>query len=233
MNLNNKYNDIKINIGCGQIAADGWFNLDKSPNALLAKHKIIRKIIKKLSIVPASVFEANYRSDIKIVDVHKRGLPVPDNSTSWIYCSHVIGHMSRDQALNLANECLRALKPGGRLRIVTPNLRDVAVSWLEKIDAYLKKNRDYFLKYDEPDIGIGDCFVKSINLNLYNRANLSRIQRLFDYPLQHYYDLDSLTLLLKIAGFSDVKESCFRITSMPDIEYLEKNAESLYVEAIK
>lgn len=52
-----------------------------------------------------------------------------------ILCSHVIEHMEFADASNLLGLCLRALKPGGTLVVVTPNPQDIGVMgevfWLD------------------------------------------------------------------------------------------------------
>jgi O-antigen chain-terminating methyltransferase len=44
-----------------------------------------------------------------------------------IFCSHVIEHMSYEDAINFMELCQQALLPGGRLLIVTPNPEDLAI----------------------------------------------------------------------------------------------------------
>ncbi|SRR6266481_1974719 len=44
-----------------------------------------------------------------------------------VFCSHVIEHMSYDDAMNLLALCHRALRLGGSLLLITPNPEDLAV----------------------------------------------------------------------------------------------------------
>ncbi|MBX2997181.1 MAG: methyltransferase domain-containing protein [Caldilineaceae bacterium] len=223
----------KINIGCGSVAADGWLNIDKSPNAWLAKHRTIRSLLIALKVAPKSTQEAQYRSDIELLDIHKKPLPVADGSVEWIYTSHLIGSMNRAQALKLMKECSRVLRPGGRLRIVTPDLEKVAQDWLNKIQAYFQQDRAYFTDCTDQNVAIGDCFVESMNLKLFTGTSMNKIQKAFHYPVQYIYDFDSLELLLHQAGFGRVEKSDYRQSAMPDVEQLDVRPGSLYVEAIK
>ncbi|MFH1131686.1 MAG: hypothetical protein V1754_10145, partial [Pseudomonadota bacterium] len=227
--------NLKINIGCGQAAtsADGWVNIDKSPNAWLAKHKGVRWVLKTLRMVPSTTYKTNYREDVQVVDVQKRGLPVEEGTASWIYCSHLIGSMNRDEALCLLKECKRALKSGGRIRIVTPDLQALAKRWGRSADAYLKGNREYFMVWDNQELAIGDCFVKSLELELFTRTKLNRLQRLFDYPLQYFYDFESLELVLLNAGFSKVEKLSYRDSTMPDVDRLDQYPDALHVEGVR
>jgi 2-polyprenyl-3-methyl-5-hydroxy-6-metoxy-1,4-benzoquinol methylase len=44
-----------------------------------------------------------------------------------IFCSHVIEHMGYDEALAFLGLCYQALRPGGRLVLITPNPEDICV----------------------------------------------------------------------------------------------------------
>jgi SAM-dependent methyltransferase len=52
-----------------------------------------------------------------------------------IFCSHVIEHLAYEDGVRLMELCYQALRPNGRLLIVTPNSNDLAVSgeifWLD------------------------------------------------------------------------------------------------------
>ena len=64
-------------------------------------------------------------------DVHWRGRtyldatrrwPVPDGSVEFIYADNVIEHLSLEQNRFLLVEAHRVLRPGGRIRLVTPDI---------------------------------------------------------------------------------------------------------------
>jgi predicted SAM-dependent methyltransferase len=50
-------------------------------------------------------------------------LPFPDNCVDMIYSSHLLEHFRYPNLLNLLNECLRILKPGGVFSAAIPNAR--------------------------------------------------------------------------------------------------------------
>lgn len=54
------------------------------------------------------------------IDVTK-GLPWPDDSVSGIYSEHFIEHLSQADGLQFLRECFRILRPGGIVRIATPD----------------------------------------------------------------------------------------------------------------
>lgn len=59
----------------------------------------------------------DYGQDL-VWDVEE-GIPLPDNSCAFIYCSHTLEHM--DDLVGVMNECWRVLKPDGVLQIVVPH----------------------------------------------------------------------------------------------------------------
>src|ERR1017187_4663347 len=55
------------------------------------------------------------------MDATKR-FPLPDGVLSYIYSEHLIEHLSYRDGLAMLAESYRTLKPGGKVRIATPNL---------------------------------------------------------------------------------------------------------------
>jgi SAM-dependent methyltransferase len=95
-----------VNLGCGNVWHGAWQNLDLSPGA----------------------------PGIGRLDLGKP-LPFADVSVDALYHSHVLEHLSREQAQQLIAECARVLRPGGILRVVVPDLETAARLYLEKLSA--------------------------------------------------------------------------------------------------
>jgi len=73
-------------------------------------------------------------------------LPIGDNSAEAVYSSHTVEHITDEAVQNMFNESYRILKPGGFIRITTPNI-DLAYR------AYRENDRDYFYwtnNYSQP-----------------------------------------------------------------------------------
>ena len=60
----------------------------------------------------------------------KYGIPLPDSSVDFIFSSHVLHHLYREDALKLIREALRVLKPGGTMRITVPDLELIVALYL-------------------------------------------------------------------------------------------------------
>ena len=51
-----------------------------------------------------------------------RPFPLPTGAFDFIFCEHFIEHIERTDAANCLSEAFRCLRPGGVLRVATPNL---------------------------------------------------------------------------------------------------------------
>ena len=94
-----------LNIGCGGKFHKDWTNID---------------II-------------SFSPEVKSFNLLK-GIPYPDNTFDTVYHSQVMEHIPQDKADFFISECFRVLKPGGIIRISTPNLESIAkeyLKWLE------------------------------------------------------------------------------------------------------
>jgi predicted SAM-dependent methyltransferase len=178
--------DLCINIGCGSRPLPGWVNLDAARG-----------------------------EQVDVVWDLRHGLPFPDESCAAIFGEHVIEHIPKDGAEFLLRECHRALRPGGVVRLSTPD----AGKFLR---AYV--NDPQFLadpRFPDP----ADTPMDRVNM----------MMREFGQHLW-VYDIESICLLLEKAGFSSTMEQTFGESSHPRMQAIdleERAFESLYVEAIK
>src|SRR5437868_4053917 len=83
----------KIQLGAGLNNLTGWFNTDYFP-----------------------------RNNVLFVDVTKP-FPIPSNSFQFIFSEHHIEHISYKYAVEMLREAFRIMKPGGHIRISTPDLQ--------------------------------------------------------------------------------------------------------------
>ncbi|QIZ72501.1 class I SAM-dependent methyltransferase [Oxynema aestuarii] len=71
-----------------------------------------------------------------------QGLPFPDSSFDVIYHSHVLEHFTKNTAESFLSECCRVLRSQGILRVVVPDLEQIAKIYLvalEKVNAGFKE----------------------------------------------------------------------------------------------
>ncbi|HEX4187707.1 MAG TPA: methyltransferase domain-containing protein, partial [Solirubrobacteraceae bacterium] len=82
-----------LRIGSGSHTDPGWLSTDLLPVAL----------------------------DVVFMDATK-AFPFPSGSFDAVQCEHVIEHVAHEAGIAMLTECRRVLRPGGVLRIATPNL---------------------------------------------------------------------------------------------------------------
>jgi SAM-dependent methyltransferase len=72
-----------------------------------------------------------FPKNVRFADVSRR-IPTPSASIDYVYCSHALEHLARDDLKSALRETFRILKPGGVFRGVMPNLA-------HEVDTYLAK----------------------------------------------------------------------------------------------
>jgi SAM-dependent methyltransferase len=117
---------VKVNLGSGLYVAPGWINVDGSLKTALAgwPRPLLRLVYPLMSNCSHSCeeFTELLHSNIFVNHNLQYGVPLPSDSTDYIFTSHVIHHLYKDQAHRLLTDIRRVLKPGGTLRVAVPNL---------------------------------------------------------------------------------------------------------------
>ncbi len=63
----------------------------------------------------------------------RRPLPLPAGCVDAIYSQHFLEHLDKRAGMDLVRECARVLKPGGWLRLATPDLAYAARGYLSEL----------------------------------------------------------------------------------------------------
>lgn len=189
-----------LHLGCSLHHLDGWLNTDIAP-------------------IPGAM-----RLDAS------KPFPLPSDSFDRVYSEHMIEHIPFSSSLQMLRECFRVLKPGGIIRIVTPDLSTILrlyhrENWLELDEAYFNWMSDTFCQ-DAPDKT--PVFV----INTFFR----------EWGHQFIFDEPTLRNSMIEAGFSDLKRERLLESSHPKLRNLENvdrypegllEHESIAVEAQK
>lgn len=214
---------LRVHLGCGPVFATGWLNIDKSPNVYLSKVPALRRALARVGVLTKDHDAVSFAPGTIRADL-SRGLKYPDESAAYVYHSHLIEHMARWQALALMKDCHRILRPGGIMRVATPDLGQI-VNWYQN---------------DSFEFGEGstpaDRFMDVLGTyrDLPGTTPQRLIRRLISgVPHQWLYDRESLAVLLGEAGFAESVTRGYREGDVPDLDQLEHRAESLFVEARK
>ncbi len=210
---------VKLNLGCGPSGLEDWTNFDWGALPLLSKLPWLRRLLVKAAILPAAYDTPWPR--IRLVDVRKR-LPVRDGSVRFVYCSHVLEHVERWQALHVLRECHRVLVSGGVVRIVVPDLAKICQQYLDGTDERPAQTACRMLWGHPKDVDPAGL--------------VARVVRSFVRPHEWVYDHQEMEILMREAGFDDVRHCEFRQGVVVDLDQLDLESHrthSLYIEAVR
>jgi predicted SAM-dependent methyltransferase len=169
----------KLQLGAGGQEAVGWLNSDIAP----AENEIY-------------------------LDATAR-FPFPDGSFQYVFSEHVIEHVPWEGGLEMLKESHRVLAPGGKIRIVTPNLTKFIQLLGAGSDEETQKIIDAKLKWhDWPDTPVNGAYIFNKQVREWGHVFL--------------YDSDTLRKTLELAGFEQITE--YHVDELTDPVFREAEA---------
>ena len=201
----------KVNLGSGINAVDGWINIDNTWNIHLSRHTILKKILHSLHIISTETYKTTWPSSIIKHDIRK-SLPFEPSSIDYVYSSHFLEHVTKQDAQTILENIHKILKPSGLLRITVPDMY------------YLAK------RYTSHEISV-NTFLNETMLVKGKPATI--FESLFSHSHKWMYDEVSLIQLLLYAKFNTIKIHSFRKGNCPDLNKLENHKNGIYIEALK
>ncbi|MCK5764767.1 MAG: methyltransferase domain-containing protein [Bacteroidales bacterium] len=197
----------KLQIGCGNNVLEGWLNTD-----LLYK-----------------------KNEVAYLDAGNP-FPLPNDTFDYVYSEHIFEHLNFKQGLNMLRECYRILKPGGHLRLATPDMDFLMALHNEPQKAihqeYIKWSTNRFIS------DISNNFEENEYLPVFVINNFFR-----DWGHQVVNNYESLELIFKKAGFSNISRQEVGKSNIKEFDRVEKHGEiipdefneleTLVVEAVK
>ena len=174
----------KLQLGAGENYVGGWLNTDIEPKA--------------------NGVYLDATSDY----------PFPSGSVHYIFAEHLIEHLPWEGGLKMLKECHRVLAPGGKIRIVTPNLAKafqlINVSTDVEVRKVIKASRRL---YDWPETPVMPAYV-------FNKT-------MREWGHQFIYDPATLRKTFELAGFTEIKERRIGEKTDPIFEGVELRTRSL------
>lgn len=217
-----------LSCGCGTLLHEGWLNTDVARFATADG----------ASTAPGRIALVNGCHYLE----HDATTPFPvdDKTFDWVHSEHFIEHITPAEAIDWLAEMRRLLKPGGYLRLSTPDLRRYAEGYLDEggtffaehrrqlnlMLARLLRTRPRSLRAYLP----GEDDIPDRRAFIFNQIFL-----LPTWGHKWIYDLDELRHAARRAGFSGdaVVERAFGEGTDPVVVALDAPAhldESLYAE---
>jgi len=189
----------KLHIGSGWRRLEGWLNTD-------------------IELVP----------DVMQMDATTR-FPFADNTFEYLFTEHMIEHVPYPKGRSMLQECYRVLRPGGIIRVITPDLATI-------IGLYgpdqCSEQRQYLQWFFEAFLHDGSPPNAVLAINAMFRL----------WGHQFLYDEATLTHSMTEAGFRTVQRHILGESPHPELQNLENeqrypkgllNFESLALEGSK
>lgn len=176
-----------VQYGCAFSAPEGWVNFDSSPTMRFERVPLIGRLYTKNA--------TRFPPSVKYGDV-VAGLPVESASCRGVYASHVLEHLCLDDCRAALRETLRLLADGGIFRLVVPDLRVYAETYVAAAAA--------------GQTGAAIAFLEGTGLGIRSQSHtpwgLAR-KLLGNSAHQWMWDEPALRAELVSAGFSDIRRA--------------------------
>jgi predicted SAM-dependent methyltransferase len=199
-----KYNPAKIELGAGVNWKPGWLETDLYSKKLPDGTQIIA------------------------LDV-RNDFPIPENSFDFIYCEHMMEHLTYKDGQHMLEKCHRILKPDGVIRIVTPSIGFLSRIISADLDYLARIYRDWSVRTFVPD---APAVTNAFFLNNFMRS----------WGHTFLYDHQTLVLALELGGFSKIRICALNESEHADLRGIENEKrlppgflaiESMVLEATK
>jgi predicted SAM-dependent methyltransferase len=174
-----------VHLGAGGHHLDGWINVDVLPDGV----------------------------DLLADFVH--ALPFRSASVDFIHSEDLLEHLDLDAGKALLRDCHRVLKPGGVMRLLTPDLRAL----VQRV--YVDRDREQLAWCARTLAADGACEA----LNMHLRMNGEH---------RFVYDEEQLTRVLRATGFR-VRRVRWNQSRVPELRWLDLRdfGLNLFLEAVK
>ena len=179
----------KLQLGAGTNVLPGWFNTDYFA-----------------------------RPTVFFLDVTKT-FPFPDNIFEWAFSEHHIEHISYQDAQVMLSETYRVMKPGGYIKIITPDLHKYIQSYGDRT------LQSPVIKQHVTDWIYGGFYNASTYIPVNDYYDAHFINDIFlNYEHRFIYDEQSLKILLEKAGFINVLCNNAITLVHPELENIESHS---------
>ncbi|GAB5496673.1 MAG: hypothetical protein Phyf2KO_17530 [Phycisphaerales bacterium] len=185
----------KLNFGCGEEPLPGWTNIDGGDGQW---------------------FEAPKADGVIRLDVFDALAHIGDGTCDAVFSEHFFEHFSLNDGHRLIAEWARVLRPGGLVRIVTPNLERETTLYLHQFEPapsdVIDAHRMRWLA-DRYERQPGEALTRAMVLNFGMRLD----GHLF------VYDYETLSQSLALAGFEGITQAEFGTSEHGPLDGLDRH----------
>lgn len=148
-------------------------------------------------------------------------LPAEDGAFDWAYSEHLVEHVTPQQAVLWLKDVRRVLRPGGLLRLTTPDLERYASAYVSRDEAFFAEHARRLSELGLPAMPTRRAFM---------------VNQIFQFWGHRWiYDADELAHVLARAGFAAdaVRRCAFQQGAKEEVSALDwevRRDETLYVE---
>jgi predicted SAM-dependent methyltransferase len=203
-----------IHCGSARQLRPGWLNTDRLHLRGLQDGNEVQR--GRIARVEGHVYYLEHDS--------REPYPCADASFQWAYSEHFIEHLSPDEVTRWLVEVRRILKPGGHLRLSTPDLQKYMTGYVDSGDGFFAEHRERlgglraFADKEVPD----------------RRAWMVN-QIFYRWDHRWIFDFDEIRYVAECAGFdrAAVTRRSFNEGAVADVAAMDmpfRSDESLYVE---
>ena len=193
---------MKVNAGCATCIFVGWVNIDHvdmssylqflRTTGLAGLPKEQAELARRVQAAEA----AGEKTDFRVHDLRK-GLPFDNDTVDFIYAGQMIEHLNPlYEVPQFLAECRRVLRPGGLIRISTPDLDILLTSYLngDMLEFAIEQPQPY-----------RDAKSKALRLAYLMFGSLGPSSTNEHYEGHHMtYNQESMKEVLEAAGFVNV-----------------------------
>jgi hypothetical protein len=203
--MSSKSGLVSVQFGCGwgsPVPSD-WLNFDASPTLRFERLPLVGKLYTKNA--------HRFPDNIMYGDI-VRGLPVERGTVARLYASHVLEHLSYQDALKAIEKSFALLAPGGLFRLIVPDL--------------MVRAERYVAKAVRGDCAAAAEFLDATMLGerARTRGVAAILQRAFGGSAHLWmWDEPALSAALASAGFVEIRRCQFNDSADPAFNAVEES----------
>jgi SAM-dependent methyltransferase len=152
-----------------------------------------------------------------------RPFPLPDAAFDYVYSEHQIEHIPLEAGERMLAECFRVLRPGGVVRIATPDLERMAALAEKELD----DDQRHYVEYISQMLGLPAPDPARVINSMFRAFGPDA-----DTGHQFIYSYDFLADRMRAAGFSDTRRCALGESTHDALRGIERHTDVIGDERV-